>query len=67
MGLEIAWKARDCMKGNLSGFDSRMGLVISRKDLKKYNFKRVLPQASEKDLIALYLGVRMDLMLEWGS
>ncbi|KAF7807580.1 uncharacterized protein G2W53_039741 [Senna tora] len=37
------------------------------KNLKKHKFKRVVAQVSENDRFALYLGIRVDLMLEWGS
>ncbi|KAF7842060.1 uncharacterized protein G2W53_004358 [Senna tora] len=37
------------------------------KDLKKYKFKRVVAQVSQNDRFALHMGVRVDLMVEWGS
>ncbi|KAF7808043.1 uncharacterized protein G2W53_040204 [Senna tora] len=36
------------------------------KQLKKRKFKRVVAQASEKDRFALYFGIRVELMREWG-
>ncbi|KAF7842028.1 uncharacterized protein G2W53_004326 [Senna tora] len=37
------------------------------KELKKYKFKRLVAQANQTDRFALYLGIRVDLMLKWGS
>ncbi|KAF7808117.1 uncharacterized protein G2W53_040278 [Senna tora] len=37
------------------------------KELKKYMFKRVVAQMTEKDCFALYFEIRVDLMLEWVS
>ncbi|KAF7844348.1 uncharacterized protein G2W53_001253 [Senna tora] len=37
------------------------------KELKKNKFKRVVAQVSQTDRFALCLGIRVDLMLEWGS
>ncbi|KAF7808123.1 uncharacterized protein G2W53_040284 [Senna tora] len=34
---------------------------------KKYKFKRVVAQVSKKYRFALYMGIRVDLRLEWGS
>ncbi|KAF7821389.1 uncharacterized protein G2W53_026844 [Senna tora] len=34
------------------------------KELKNYKFKRVVAQVREEDRIALYFGIRVDLMLE---
>ncbi|KAF7832016.1 uncharacterized protein G2W53_014390 [Senna tora] len=39
---------------------------MSKED-KKYKFKRVVAQVSQTDRFALYLGIRVDLMLEWDS
>ncbi|KAF7844463.1 uncharacterized protein G2W53_001368 [Senna tora] len=33
----------------------------------KYNFKRVVAQESQTNRFALYSGIRVDLMLKWGS
>ncbi|KAF7807355.1 uncharacterized protein G2W53_039516 [Senna tora] len=37
------------------------------KELKKYKFKRVVAQVSQTIRFVVYLGVRADLMLKWGS
>ncbi|KAF7831952.1 uncharacterized protein G2W53_014285 [Senna tora] len=39
---------------------------MSKED-KKYKFKRVVAQVSQTDRFALYLGILVDLMLEWDS
>ncbi|KAF7831989.1 uncharacterized protein G2W53_014322 [Senna tora] len=39
---------------------------MSRED-KKYKFKRVIAQVSQTNRFALYLGIRVDLMLGWDS
>ncbi|KAF7821439.1 uncharacterized protein G2W53_026894 [Senna tora] len=36
-------------------------------ELMKYKFKRIVAQVSHTDRFALYLGIRVDLILEWGS
>ncbi|KAF7800817.1 uncharacterized protein G2W53_044699 [Senna tora] len=63
MGLVIAWK---CVKSFQNTFSIENRDRIS-KELKKYKFKRVIAQVSQTDCIAMYLGIRIDLMLEWGS
>ncbi|KAF7807350.1 uncharacterized protein G2W53_039511 [Senna tora] len=37
------------------------------KELMKHMFKRVAAQVRGNDRFALYLGIRVDLLLEWGS
>ncbi|KAF7842085.1 uncharacterized protein G2W53_004383 [Senna tora] len=34
-------------------------------EIKKYKIKRVVSQVSQTNRFALYLGIRVDLMLEW--
>ncbi|KAF7812577.1 uncharacterized protein G2W53_033553 [Senna tora] len=36
-------------------------------ELKKYMFKRVVSQVIQTDCLALYLGIRLTLKLEWDS
>ncbi|KAF7835482.1 uncharacterized protein G2W53_010341 [Senna tora] len=40
-------------------------MAIDSQEFKQYNFKRVVPQASQTHRFALILGIRVDLMLEW--
>ncbi|KAF7812588.1 uncharacterized protein G2W53_033564 [Senna tora] len=37
------------------------------KEFNKYKFKCVVPQVTQTDRLALYLGKQMDLKLEWDS
>ncbi|KAF7814956.1 uncharacterized protein G2W53_028925 [Senna tora] len=37
------------------------------KDFKKHKFERVVAQVSQTNAFALYLGIRVDLMVEWDS
>ncbi|KAF7814910.1 uncharacterized protein G2W53_028879 [Senna tora] len=63
MGFAIARKVCQVMSKHIL---NRNRDSIS-KELKKYLFKRVVAQVSENDRFALYLGIQVDLMLEWGS
>ncbi|KAF7823955.1 uncharacterized protein G2W53_022099 [Senna tora] len=40
---------------------------LSLKKLKKFKFKGVVAQVSQTHCFALYWGIRVDIMLEWGS
>ncbi|KAF7808077.1 uncharacterized protein G2W53_040238 [Senna tora] len=44
-----------------------MGARDHMEELEKYKFRRVIAQVSQTDRFALYLGMRVDLMLKWGS
>ncbi|KAF7808044.1 uncharacterized protein G2W53_040205 [Senna tora] len=46
-----------------SSFENRDSIS---KELKKFKFKRVIAQVSQTDRSVLNLGIRVDLMLEWG-
>ncbi|KAF7821603.1 uncharacterized protein G2W53_027058 [Senna tora] len=37
------------------------------KEFKKCKLNPVVAQASQTDRFALYFGIRVDIMLEWGS
>ncbi|KAF7835476.1 uncharacterized protein G2W53_010335 [Senna tora] len=52
-----------CVKSCLNTFSTENRDGIS-KEFKKYKFKRVVAQVSQTDRFALYLGIRVDLMLE---
>ncbi|KAF7842020.1 uncharacterized protein G2W53_004318 [Senna tora] len=45
---------------------SSIGASGRMEELKMYKYERVVAQASQKDRFALYLGIRVDFMLEWG-
>ncbi|KAF7812557.1 uncharacterized protein G2W53_033533 [Senna tora] len=44
-----------------------MGFVNAWKELKKYKFKRVVSQVCQTDRLALYLGIRGAVKLEWDT
>ncbi|KAF7821602.1 uncharacterized protein G2W53_027057 [Senna tora] len=64
MGLVIAWKVCQVMPKHILTLKSQWNL---KKEHEKYKFKRVVAQVSQTDRFALYSGIRVDLMLEWGS
>ncbi|KAF7842080.1 hypothetical protein G2W53_004378 [Senna tora] len=65
MGLGMAWKlSLRIVFGNSSGLNARMELRIA---WKRYKFEGVVAQVNQTDRFALYLDIRVDSMLEWGS
>ncbi|KAF7807561.1 uncharacterized protein G2W53_039722 [Senna tora] len=67
--LMLEWVSRShgrCIKSSLNTFLIENCDLIS-KELKKYKFKRVVAQVSQTDRFALYLGIRVVLMPDWGS
>ncbi|KAF7842082.1 uncharacterized protein G2W53_004380 [Senna tora] len=63
MGLVIAWKVSQVMSKHI--LNEKCDWIS--KELKKYKFKRLVAQSNQTDRFALYLGIRVDLMLNWGS
>ncbi|KAF7823758.1 uncharacterized protein G2W53_021902 [Senna tora] len=60
MGLVITWKVCQVMSKKILNQKSRLNL----KRTQEVEVKRVVAQVRQTDHFALYLGIRMDLMLE---
>ncbi|KAF7812469.1 uncharacterized protein G2W53_033445 [Senna tora] len=63
MGLVIAWKVCEVMLKHMLNQKSRFNL----KRIHEVKVKRVVAQESRTDRFALYLGMLVNLMLEWDS
>ncbi|KAF7835558.1 uncharacterized protein G2W53_010417 [Senna tora] len=63
MGLVIARKVCEVMSKHIFNRKSRLNL----KRIQEVEVKRVIAQVSQTYRFALYLGIRVDLMLEWDS
>ncbi|KAF7839115.1 uncharacterized protein G2W53_007597 [Senna tora] len=63
MGLVIAWKVCEVMSKHILNKKSLLNL----KRIQEIQVKRVVAQESQTDRFALYLEIRVDLMLEWDS
>ncbi|KAF7844385.1 uncharacterized protein G2W53_001290 [Senna tora] len=63
MGLVIAWMECEVMPKHILNQNSRLNL----KRFQEVQVKRVVAQVSQTYRLALYLGIRVDLMLEWDS
>ncbi|KAF7839131.1 uncharacterized protein G2W53_007613 [Senna tora] len=61
MGLVIAWKELKVMSKHNLNQKSRLNL----KRIEEVQVKRVVAQVSHTDRFALYLGIRVNLMLQW--
>ncbi|KAF7812411.1 uncharacterized protein G2W53_033387 [Senna tora] len=63
MGLVNAWKEYGVMSKHILNQNSR----LNPKRFQEVQVKRVVAQVSQTDRFALYLGIRLDLELEWDS
>ncbi|KAF7812466.1 uncharacterized protein G2W53_033442 [Senna tora] len=63
MGLVIAWKVCEVMTKNIMNRKFRLNL----KGIQEVQVKRVVAQVSQTVRFAMYLGIRVDLMLKWDS
>ncbi|KAF7812470.1 uncharacterized protein G2W53_033446 [Senna tora] len=63
MGLLIAWKKCQVMFKDILNRKLRLNL----KRIQEVQDKRVVAQVSQTDHFALYLKIRVYLMLEWDS
>ncbi|KAF7812582.1 uncharacterized protein G2W53_033558 [Senna tora] len=67
--LMLEWDSRSherCVKSCLNTLRTENREEIS-KEHKNYKFKRLAAQVSQTDRFALYLGIQVDLMVEWDS
>ncbi|KAF7832167.1 uncharacterized protein G2W53_014500 [Senna tora] len=63
MGLVIVWKVCYIICKHILNRKSRLNI----KRIQEVQVKRVVAQVGQTDRIALYLGIRVDIMLEWDS
>ncbi|KAF7823999.1 uncharacterized protein G2W53_022143 [Senna tora] len=63
MGLLIEWKEYEVMCKHILNQKSLLNL----KRVQEVQAKSVVAQVSQTDRFALYLGIRLNLMLEWDS
>ncbi|KAF7835409.1 uncharacterized protein G2W53_010268 [Senna tora] len=63
MGHVIAWKKCESIPQHILNQKSRLNL----NRIQEVQVKHVVAQVSQKDCFALYLRIRVDLMLEWDS
>ncbi|KAF7839125.1 uncharacterized protein G2W53_007607 [Senna tora] len=60
MGLAIAWKEFEVMSKQILNLKLRLNL----KRIQEVQFERIVAQVSQIDRFALYLAIRVDLMLQ---
>ncbi|KAF7839120.1 uncharacterized protein G2W53_007602 [Senna tora] len=63
MGLVIVWKECEVMPKHILNQKSR----LNPKRTQEVQVSHVVAQMSRIDRFVLYLGIRVDLMLEWDS
>ncbi|KAF7812432.1 uncharacterized protein G2W53_033408 [Senna tora] len=63
MGFVIAWKVYEVMSKVILNRKSRLNLTR----FQEVQVKHVVAQVSKFDRFALYLGIQVDLILEWDS
>ncbi|KAF7812409.1 uncharacterized protein G2W53_033385 [Senna tora] len=63
MGLVITWKEFEVTSKHILNQNSRLNLKIFQEE----QVKCVVAEVSQTDRFALYLGIRVNLMLEWDS
>ncbi|KAF7839122.1 uncharacterized protein G2W53_007604 [Senna tora] len=63
MGIMITCKECEVMSKHILNQKSRLNL----KRIQEVQVKRVVAQVRQIDRFALYLGIRVDLMVEWDS
>ncbi|KAF7832095.1 uncharacterized protein G2W53_014428 [Senna tora] len=63
MGLVIVWKVCEIMSKHILKQKPRLNL----KRIQEVQAKCVAAQVVQTDRFALYLGIRVDLLLEWDS
>ncbi|KAF7812408.1 uncharacterized protein G2W53_033384 [Senna tora] len=63
MGLMVAWKEFEVMPKHILNQNLRLNF----KRFEEVQAKHVVTQVSQTDRFALYLGIRVDLMLEQDS
>ncbi|KAF7832102.1 uncharacterized protein G2W53_014435 [Senna tora] len=63
MGLVIAWMVCKVMSKHILNRKSRLNL----KKIQEVQVKGVVALVSQTDSFLLYLGIQVDLMLEWDS
>ncbi|KAF7812419.1 uncharacterized protein G2W53_033395 [Senna tora] len=63
IGLVIEWEECEVMSKHILKQNSRLNL----KRIQEVQVKRVMAQVSQSDRFTLYLGIHVNLVLEWDS